>query len=119
MKKSEWAPAYDRLRPFIEDAAQTPYDGDREKGFKFWAVKQVLMDMGLSDDAIKEPLQLDGRSDLGVDGYYEDPDEEALILVQSRFHEKPTAVGNDDLNRFFQNLTKVLNPKVVVAAKNP
>lgn len=118
MKKSEWAPAYDRLRPFIEDAAQTHFEGDVEKGFKLWAVKQVLMDTGLSDDALKDPLELDGKGDLGLDGYYEDEEDESLILLQSKFHNRAVAVGNDDLNRFYQCLTKVLNPQVVVASKN-
>jgi len=119
MKKSDWAPLYDRLSPFIDDAARTHYRGDRHKGFKFWAVGQVLMGMGLSDDALKDPLELDGRGDLGLDGYYEDADSETLILVQSKFHDKPVAVGNDDLNRFFASLRKILDPNVVVASKNP
>lgn len=119
MKKSEWQPVYERLQPFIEDAARTHYEGDTERGFKFWAVSQVLMDSDLSDDQIKDPLLLDGKGDLGLDGYYEDTDTETLTLVQSRFHEHPAAVGNDELNNFFCCLNKVLNPQIVVAAKNP
>ena len=119
MKKSEWAAVYERLDPFIEDAARTHYEGDKERGFKFWAVSQVMMDTDLSDDQLKEPLQLDGKGDLGLDGYYEDAETEALILVQSKFHDKATAVGNEDLNRFFSCLKKVLSPEVVVASKNP
>ncbi len=119
MKKSEWQPVFDRLKPFIEDAARTHYRGDKEKGFKFWAVSQVLMDSDLSDDQIKEPLLLDGRGDLGLDGYYEDPDTETVTLVQSRFHEHAVAVGNEELNSFFTCLNKVLSPQIVVAAKNP
>ncbi|MDP2950519.1 MAG: AIPR family protein [Chloroflexota bacterium] len=119
MKKSEWPPVYERLEPFIEDAARTHYGGDREKGFKFWAASQVLMDTDLSDDQLKEPLLLDGRGDLGLDGYYEDPETETLTLIQSKFHDQPVAISNEDLNRFFSCLRKVLNPEVVVAAKNP
>jgi Restriction endonuclease len=119
MKKSDWPQLFESIKPFLEDAARTHYEGDLEEGFKFGAVGQVLLDMGLSDDAIKTPLQLDGRGDLGIDGYYEDEDAEALILVQSKFHEKPTTIGNDDLNRFFSVLRKVLDPNVVVASKNP
>ena len=119
MKKSEWAPVYERLEPFIEDAARTHYEGDKEKGFKFWAVSQVLMDTDLSDDQIKDPLELDGKGDLGLDGYYEDAETETLILIQSKFRDQPAAIGNEDLNRFFSCLKKVLNPEVVVAAKNP
>ena len=115
MRRADWQPAYDSIRGFIEDAARTQYEPHEiEKGFKFWAVSQVLMDMGLSDDEIKEPLTLDGRSDLGLDGYYEDGDSETLILVQSKFHASATAVGNDDLNRFYSSLRKILDPEVVV-----
>jgi len=124
MKKSEWQPAYERLQGFIEDAARTHYDGDLWRGFKLWAVSQVMMETDLSDDELKEPLRLDGRDDLGLDGYYEDtedPDTPTLVLLQSRFHGEPTAIGNDELNRFLSCLTKVLNAQVVVAAsaKNP
>ena len=119
MKKREWAPVYERIQPFIEDAARTHYDADKERGFKFWAVSQVLMDTDLSDDQIKEPLLLDGRGDLGLDGYYEDTETETLILVQSKFHDQPASVGNEDVNRFYNCLKKVLSPDVVVAARNP
>jgi len=119
MKKSDWQPIYERIEPFIEDAARTHYEGDKEKGFKFWAVSQVLMDTDLSDDQIKEPLLLDGKGDLGLDGYYEDAEIKTLVLIQSKFHGQPVAVGNDELNSFFSALKKVLNPDVVVAAKNP
>jgi len=119
MNKSEWAPVYQRLEPFIEDAARTHYGGDKERGFKFWAVSQVLMDTDLSDDQLKEPLQLDGKGDLGLDGYYEDAETETLILVQSKFHDQPAAIGNDVPNRFFGSLRKVLSPEIVVAARNP
>lgn len=119
MKKTEWPAVYERLQPFIEDAARTHYDGDKEKGFKFWAVSQVLMDTDLSDDQLKEPLQLDGKGDLGLDGYYEDPETESLIMVQSKFHNRAAGIGNEELNRFFGCLNKVLSPDVVVASANP
>ena len=70
MRKKDWSPIYDRIAAFVEDAVRTHYRDDKEKGFKFWAVSQVLMDTDLSDDEIKEPLRLDARSDLGLDGYY-------------------------------------------------
>ena len=119
MKKSEWQPAYDTIRLFVEDAARTHYGGNKERGFKFWAISEVLMETDLSDDQLKEPLVLDGRGDLGLDGYYEDPDAQTLILVQSKFHEQPVAIGNDELNRFLSSLKKVLDPQVVVATSNP
>ncbi len=120
MRRADWQPAFDSIKPFIEDSARSNYTpDDLQRGFKFWAVSQVLMDMGLSDDEIKEPLTLDGRSDLGLDGYYEDAESEALVLIQSKFHNTATAVGNDDLNRFYSSLRKVLDPAVVVAARNP
>lgn len=119
MKKTEWAPVYERLEAFFEDAARTHYGGDKEQGFKFWAVSQVLVDTDLSDDQIKEPLLLDGKGDLGLDGYYEDTETDTLILVQSKFHDQPATIGNENLNRFFSCLKKVLSPEVVVAAKNP
>jgi len=122
MKKSEWQPAFDRMRPFLEDAARTQYrEGDIEKGFKFWAVGQVLTDTGLSDDELKDAIRLDRRSDLGFDGYYEDPDSETLFLFQSRFHSVPETVGNSEPNEFVGSLQKLLNPEVVLAAaaKNP
>ncbi|HXG36767.1 MAG TPA: AIPR family protein [Dehalococcoidia bacterium] len=122
MRRSEWQPVYEHIRPFIEDAARTHYrPGDLQNGFKFWAVSQALMDLGFSDDEIKQPLTLDGRGDLGLDGYYEDTDTESpsLILIQSRFHGTPTPVGNDELNRFVSSLRKILDPDIVVSARNP
>src|SRR2546422_8071608 len=119
MKKSDWQPVYERLRPFFEDAARTYYDeGDRGRGFKFWSVSQVLMDGDLSDDEIREPLRLDGGGDLGLDGYFEDSDEATLTLVQSKFHEQAVAIGNSELSKFLGCLNKLLNPSVVVASKN-
>lgn len=119
VKKSDWLPLYERIESFIEDAARTHYGGDKERGFKFWAVSQVLMETDLSDDQIKEPLELDGRDDLGLDGYYEDEETETLVLVQSKFRDQPVAIGNDEINRFFSCLRKVLNPEIVLAAQNP
>jgi len=122
MKKSEWQPVYEKILPFIEDTARTHYDGDNERGFKLWAVSQALMETDLSDDELKDPLRLDGRGDLGLDGYYEDTEDTerpTLVLVQSKFHDQPVSIGNDDINRFLSCLRKVLDPEVVVATKNP
>ena len=117
MKKSDWAPVYERLNPFIEDAARTHYSGDKQKGFKFWAVSQVLMDMGLSDDALKEPLLLDGRGDSGLDGYYEDAEETWRCCSPSSM--KHPWQSATTLSTSSSALRKVLDPNVVVAAKNP
>jgi len=119
MKKKEWQAFYERLKPFFENAARRYYAGKVEKGFKFWSVSQILLNLGMSDDQLKEPLELDGSDDLKIDGYYVDEEESELILIQSKYHSDATAIGNDELNRFLNFHTLVLNPQVVAKSKNP
>ncbi len=118
MKKKDWPAAYERFQPFFLDAARTHYDGHLERGFKFWATSQVLMDTDASDDELKAILELDGAGDLSLDGVYKDEDAETVVLIQSRFHEKATTIGDDELNGFLSCLKKVLDPEIVVASKN-
>lgn len=112
--------AAERLMPFVEDAARTHYGGVLWKGFKFWAMSEILIASEISDDDLKTALDIDGRSDLGLDGYIEDIEEETLILVQSRFHEAPKGLGNGLLADFRHGMpTKLRDPDVVAAANNP
>lgn len=121
MRKSDWLPVYENYKPFYEDAARTHYEGDTEAGFKFWAVSQILMDQGLSDDEIKAPLLIDRDNDLGIDGFYEDEEDNVVTLIQSRYHGVATPIGNTELNTFFSCLKNLLNPRIVTAAadRNP
>lgn len=114
--------AFERLKPFYEDAARTHFGGAAWKGFKFWALSELLIDTELSDDDIKSAVEIDGRSDLGLDGYVEDAEASgpSLTLVQSKYHDPPTGVGNSVLAEFFDAMPqKLLNPEVVVASANP
>ncbi|MPZ47777.1 MAG: hypothetical protein GEU75_00395 [Dehalococcoidia bacterium] len=122
MRRADWQPAFDRLLPFVEDAARTQYEaGKLDDAFRFWAVGQVLTDTGLSDNELLDAIRLDNKSDLGIDGYYEDADNETLFLFQSRFHSVPTPIGNDELSAFLASFWKILNPEIVLAAaaRNP
>ncbi len=112
--------AAQRLLPFVEDAARTHYEGVLWKGFKFWALSEILISSEISDDDLKTALDIDGRSDLGLDGYVEDAEDQTLILVQSKFHESPKGAGNKPLADFREALpSKLRDPDVVAAASNP
>lgn len=112
--------AYERLRPFVEDAARTHYGGALWRGFKFWALSEILISSEISDDDLRSALDIDGPGDLGLDGYIEDPDEQTLILVQSKFHEAPRGLGNSLIADFREGLpSKLRDPDVVAAANNP
>lgn len=118
--KSSALAAAERLAPFVEDASRTHFNGEAWRGFKFWALGEVLIDSDLSDDELKAAVEIDGRSDLGLDGYVEDPESETLILVQSKYHERPTAVGSDELAKFLDGMpARLLNPTVAAASPNP
>ena len=121
MGSKEAQSAADHLRPFIESAVSQLYPGEEWRAFKHWALQEYLVDAEIDppEQELKDYLAIDGRSDLGLDGYLPDPTSKTLYLVQSKHHASPKAISNADIAAFFDAMPrKLLSPDVVTASVN-
>lgn len=94
------------IGPYLEDWAERDFAFWEQ--FRNWSVQQVLWDYNLSMEEVEDVTRVDGRSDQGIDGWYEDNSNTParLILVQS----KDTQIATDDFSKMKDGLTKLLVP---------
>lgn len=61
------------------------YPNQLHQAFLHWSMSCLLADRIVSDEEIIEHICMDGRGDLGIDGYWIDEENGQLILVQSKY----------------------------------
>ncbi len=114
--------AAEHLAPFIESTTLRLYPKEPWRGFKHWAVQEFLIDTDVDppDQELRDFLRIDRGGDLGLDGYYPDPDNSVLYLFQSKHHAAPQPISNAEIAEFYDALPgKLLSVPVVTASNNP
>lgn len=111
---------YDRIAPYIEEFAREYYRGDRDKGFRHWAFKEVFLEDDLSDSQVMDKTRIDGPDDFGVDGVHIDDSEEQKVvnLFQCKHLQPGTTVGDEELQAFLGAPSKLLTPQLIAKARN-
>ena len=61
------------------------YPNQLHQAFLHWSMSCLLADRNVTDEEIIEHICMDGRGDLGIDGYWIDEENGQLILVQSKY----------------------------------
>lgn len=120
--RTEAQTAADHLRPFVDSIGNRLYPADDWRAFKHWAVQEFLVDTEIAptEQELKDFLSIDGRSDLGLDGFIADPDSKVLYLIQAKHHAVPRGISNGDIADFFEAMPKkLLSVEVVTASTNP
>ena len=100
------------IQPFIDDWRERA--GSEWAAFRDFAVGQILMDAGLTDEEIEEATAVDGPADFGIDAWWLAVEESGLTLylVQA----KDTRATKDDLRRLRRGFTDAMDPATVGAA---
>ncbi|MDO8617128.1 MAG: AIPR family protein [Dehalococcoidia bacterium] len=120
MSKESARELYARIEPYIEQYARDFYRGDRDKGFRHWAFREVFLEDDVSDSEVLEKTLIDGPDDFGVDGVHIDDSEEqtTVHLCQSKHLTPGTTVPDTDLQAFLGVPAKLLTPQLIAICRN-
>lgn len=110
--------AYQRVLPYIEQAARDYYDDSLEKGFLHWAFSEIFIQEDFSDDDVITHTAIDGPDDFGIDGYFIDHESKIVHLFQSK-HLTPGARFDEAwLTDFWEAPKRLVDPTRVVKCRN-
>lgn len=103
------------IQPFIDDWRERA--GSEEGAFRNFAVGQVLMDAGLTDEEIEEAAAVDGPNDFGIDAWWLAIEEAGLTLYL--IQAKDTRATKNDLRTMRSGLSDAMDPALVGKANRP
>ena len=112
---------YEEILPFIDDAANQHYGGNRDKGFRHWAFSLIF---GVGDDVqdtdIIERTAIDGADDFEIDGSFipESEHDSVINLFQSKHRQPGTTMGPSDLSVFLAAPARLASATQVAASRN-
>ena len=112
---------YDRILPFIEEAANQYYGGNLDKGFCHWAFMTIFtVGYDIQDTDVVEATAIDGPDDFEIDGWFiPDSDDDSVVnLFQSKHREPGKTMGANALAPFLNAPERLLNPDEVVHSRN-
>ena len=111
---------YDRILPFIDEAAQQYYNGNRDKGFRHWAFATIFTAYDPQGTDIVEYTAIDGPDDFEIDGQFipESDDDSVVNLFQSKHRQPGTTMGSAEIAPFLNAPGRVLNANEVVRSRN-
>lgn len=112
---------YDHILPFIQDAANEYYGGNRDRGFRHWAFGTVFgVGPDLQGNDIYDYTAIDGSDDFEVDGYFipETDDSSVVHLFQSKHRTPGTSMGSTEFAAFLNAPYRILNVNEVAACRN-
>ena len=112
---------YDRVLPFIEEAADEYYGSNLDRGFRHWAFATIFaVGHDISGNEIVDYTAIDGSDDFEIDGYFipESDDDSVVHLFQSKRRQPSTTMGTSELSKFLQAPNRILNANEVAASRN-
>ncbi len=119
-KKQQSQDHYDHILPFIDEAAQQYYNGNRDKGFRHWAFATIFTGHEIQDIDIVECTAIDGPDDFEIDGrFIPDSDDDSVVkLFQSKHRQPGTTMRSAEIAPFLNAPDRILNAKEVVHSRN-
>ena len=120
-RKQQSQDRYDRILPFIDEAAQQYYNGNRDKGFRHWAFATIFtVGHDIQDTDIVECTAIDGPDDFEIDGRFipESDDDSVVNLFQSKHRQPGTTMGPVEIAPFLNAPSRILNASEVVRSRN-
>ena len=112
---------YDHILPFIQEAANEYYGGNRDRGFRHWAFATVFgVGPDLQGNDIIDYTAIDGSDDFEIDGYFipEADDDSVVHLFQSKHRTPGTSMGSTEFAAFLNAPYRILNANEVAACRN-
>ena len=120
-KKQQSQDRYDHILPFIDEAADQYYSGNRDKGFRHWAFATIFtVGHDIQDTDIVECTAIDGPDDFEIDGRFipESDDDAVINLFQSKHRQPGTTMGTAEVAAFLNAPNRILNASEVVRSRN-
>lgn len=120
-KKQQLQEWYEQISPFIDEAAEQYYSGDRDRGFLHWAFATIFtVGHDLEDTDIIDYTAIDGPDDFEIDGRYipELEDDSVVNLLQCKHRKPGTTMSAADIAPFLNSPNRVLNAEEVVHSHN-
>jgi hypothetical protein len=115
MKNKE---AYQRILPYIEQAARDYYNNNLEKGFLHWAFSEIFIQEDFSDDDVITHTAIDGPDDFGMDGYFIDHESKTINLFQAKHIGPGGRLDEASMADFWESPKRLIDPTRIVKCKN-
>ena len=110
--------AYQRILPYIEQAARVHYRGNLEKGFLHWAFSEVFIQEDFSDDDVITHTTIDGPDDFGIDGYFLDHESKTIYLFQAKHLGSGGHLDESLMTDFWESPKRLVEPARIVKCRN-
>jgi len=110
--------AYERILPYIEQAARDYYRGNLEKGFLHWAFSEIFIQEEFSDDDVITQTAIDGPDDFGIDGYFMDHESKTIHLFQAKHIGPGGHLDEDVMTDFWESPKRLVDPARIVKCRN-
>jgi len=110
--------AYQRILPYIEQAARDYYSDNLEKGFLHWAFSEIFIQEDFSDDDVVTHTAIEGPDDFGIDGYFVDHESKTIHLFQSKHIRPGGRLDEASLTDFWESPKRVLDPTRIAKCRN-
>ena len=110
--------AYQRIFPYIEQAARDYYNGNLEKGFLHWSFSEVFIQEDFSDDDVITHTAIDGSDDFGVDGYFIDHESKTIHLFQAKHIGPGGRLDEASMTDFWESPKRLVDPTRIVKCRN-
>ena len=110
--------AYQRIFPYIEQAARDYYNGNLEKGFLHWSFSEVFIQEDFSDDDVITHTAIDGPYDFSIDGYFIDHESKTIHLFQAKHIGPGGHLDEASMTDFWEAPKRIVDPTRIVKCKN-
>ncbi len=110
--------AYQRILPYIEQAARDYYRGNLEKGFLHWAFSEIFIQEDFSDDDVVTHTTIEGPDDFGVDGYFIDHESKTIHLFQAKHIGPGGRLDEESMTDFWESPKRLVDPTRIVKCRN-
>lgn len=110
--------AYQRIFPYIEQAARDYYSGNLEKGFLHWAFSEIFIQEDFSDDDVITHTAIDGPDDFGVDGYFIDHESKIIHLFQAKHIGPGGRLDEASMTDFWESPKRLVDLTRIVKCRN-
>jgi hypothetical protein len=109
---------YQRISPYIEQAARDYYRNNLEKGFLHWAFSEIFIQEDFSDDDVITHTAIDGPDDFGIDGYFIDHESKTIHLFQAKHLGPGRRLDEAFITDFWESPKRLTDSTRIVKCKN-
>jgi len=110
--------AYQRILPYIEQAARDYHNGNLEKGFLHWSFSEVFIQEDFSDNDVVTHTAIDGPDDFEIDGYFIDHESKTIHLFQAKHIGPGGRLDEASMTDFWESPKRLVDPTRIVKCRN-